>query len=129
MNNFLHSSETILDFLTLLEVEHKTSNLFNTAIWQDLNQLNLVLTNISKPDEIADAILDWCEKYPQIMDEFNETNWSQLRGDMFDEDEPEIQAAPPSNEADIIRNRDRIQKTIQDNQPNPDNTPANPPEN
>ena len=129
MNNFLHSSETILDFLTLLEVEHKTSNLFNAAIWQDLNQLNLVLTNISKPDEIADAILDWCEKYPQIMDEFNETNWSQLRGDMFDEDEPEIQAAPPSNEADIIRNRDRIQKTIQDNQPNPDNTPANPPEN
>ncbi|WP_293133564.1 hypothetical protein [Microcoleus sp. bin38.metabat.b11b12b14.051] len=128
MNNFLHSSETILDFLTLLEVEHKTSNLFNPAIWQDLNQLNLVLTNISKPDEIADAILDWCEKYPQIMDEFNETNWSQLRGDMFDEDEPEIQAAPPSNEADIIRNRDRIQKTIQDNQPNPDNTPENSPE-
>ena len=129
MNNFLHSSETILDFLTLLEVEHKTSNLFNPAIWQDLNQLNLVLNNISKPDEIASAILDWCEKYPQIMDEFNDTDWSQLRGDMFDEDEPEIQAAPPSNEADIIRNRDRIQKTIQDNQPNPDNTPANPAEN
>ena len=129
MNNFLHSSETILDFLTLMEVEQKTSNLFNAAIWQDLNQLDLALNNIRKPDEIASAILDWCEKYPQIMDEFNETNWSQLRGDMFDEDKPEIQAAPPSNEADIIRNRDRIQKTIQDNQPNPDNTPANPPEN
>ena len=129
MNDFSDAAKTILNFLTLLEIEQKTSNLFNAAIWQDLNQLNLDLNNISKPNKIALAILDWCEKYPPIKQKLKNTDWPKLRGDMFDEDAPEIQAAPPSNEADIIRNRDRIQKTIQDNQPNPDNTPANPPEN
>ena len=128
MNDFPHSAATILDFLTLLEVEQKTSNLFNAAIWQDLNQLNLALNDISQPDEIADAILDWCEKYPAIKQEFNQNNWSQIRGDMVDEDEPEIKAAPPSNEADIIRNRYKIQKIIQENQQPQDNTPENSPE-
>ena len=43
MNDFSNASKTILDFLTLLEVEqaNPTSNLFDAAIWQDLNQLNL----------------------------------------------------------------------------------------
>lgn len=95
MNDFPHSAATILDFLTLLEIEQKTSNLFNAAIWQDLNQLNLALNDISQPDEMADAILDWCEKYPAINQEFNQKNWPQFRGDVVDEDEPEIKVAPP----------------------------------
>ena len=128
MNDFPHSAATILDFLTLLEIEQKTSNLFNAAIWQDLYQLNLALNDISQPDEIADAILDWCEKYPAINQEFNQKNWPKVRCDMVDEDEPEIKAAPPSNEADIIRNRDRIKKIIQENQQPQDNTPENSPE-
>jgi len=128
MNEFPYSATTILDFLTLLEVEQKTSNLFNAAIWQDLNQLNLDLNDISQPDEIADAILDWCEKYQAINEEFNQKDWSKIRGDIVDEDAPEIQAAPPSNEADIIRNRDKVQKIIQENQQPQDNTPENTPE-
>jgi hypothetical protein len=128
MNEFPHSATTILDFLTLLEVEQKTSNLFNSAIWQDLNQLNLDLNDISQPDEIADAILDWCEKHQAINEEFNQKDWSTLRGDIVDEDEPEIKAAPPSNQADIIRNRDKVQKIIQENQQPQDNTPENTPE-
>lgn len=128
MNDFPHSATTILDFLTLLEVEQKTSNLFNAAIWQDLNQLNLDLNDISQPDEIADAILDWCEKYPAINEEFNQKDWSKLRCDVVGEDAPEIQAAPPSNQADIIRNRDKIKKIIQENQQPQDNTPENSPE-
>ncbi len=128
MNDFPHSATTILDFLTLLEVEQKTSNLFNPAIWQDLNQLNLDLNDISQPDEIADAILDWCEKHQAINEEFNQKDWSTLRGDIVGEDELEIKAAPPSNEADIIRNRDKVQKIIQENQQPQDNTPENSPE-
>ncbi|MEO9126844.1 MAG: hypothetical protein ABI262_19500 [Microcoleus sp.] len=128
MNDFSHGDTTIIDFLTLLEVEQKTSNLFNAAIWQDLNQLNLDLNDISQPDEIADAILDWCEKHQAINEEFNQKDWSTLRGDIVGEDEPEIQAAPPSNQADIIRNRDKIQKIIQENQQPQDNTPENSPE-
>jgi len=128
MNDFPHSATTILDFLTLLEVEQKTSNLFNPAIWQDLNQLNLDLNDISQPDEIADAILDWCEKHQAINEEFNQKDWSTLRGDIVGEDELEIKAAPPSNEADIIRNRDKVQKIIQENQQPQDNTPENTPE-
>ena len=128
MNEFPHSAATILDFLTLLEVERKTSNLFNAAIWQYLNQLNLALNDISQPDEMADAILDWCEKYPAINQEFNQKDWSKLRCDMVGEDEPEIKAAPPSNQADLIRNRDKIQKIIQENPQPQDNTPENSPE-
>lgn len=128
MNEFPHSAATILDFLTLLEIEQKTSNLFNAAIWEDLNQLNLALNDISQPDEMADAILDWCEKYPAINQEFNQKHWSKLRCDMFNEEEPEIKAAPPSNQADIIRNRDKLQKIIQQNQQPEDNTPPNSPE-
>ncbi|MEG4320147.1 MULTISPECIES: hypothetical protein [unclassified Microcoleus] len=128
MNDYSNAATTILDFLTLLEIEQKTSNLFNATIWQDLNQLNLALHDISKPNKIALAILDGCEKYPAINQKLQETDWPKLRCDMFDEDEPEIQAAPPSNEADIIRNRDKIQKIIQENQQPQDNTPENTPE-
>jgi len=128
MNDFSDAAKTILDFLTLLEIEQKTSNLFNAAIWQDLNQLNLALNNISKPNKIAIAILDWCEKYPPIKQKLKNTDWPKLRCDMFDEDAPEIKAAPPSNQADIIRNRDKVQKIIQENQQPQDNTPENSPE-
>jgi len=51
-----------------------------------------------------------------------------VRGDIVGEDEPEIQAAPPSNQADIIRNRDKVQKIIQENQQPQDNTPENSPQ-
>jgi len=128
MNDFSDAAKTILNFLTLLEIEQKNSNLFNAAIWQDLNQLNLDLNNLSKPNKIAIAILDWCEKYPAINQKLKNTDWPKLRCDMFDEDAPEIKAAPPSNEADIIRNRDKVQKIIQENQQPQDNTPENSPE-
>lgn len=128
MNDVSHAAKTILNFLTLLEVEQKTSNLFNAAIWQDLNQLNLDLNNISKPNKIGLAILDWCEKYPPIKQKLKDTDSSKVRGDIVGEDEPEIKAAPPSNQADIIRNRDKVQKIIQENQQPQDNTPENSPE-
>lgn len=128
MNDVSKAAKTILNFLTLLEIEQKNSNLFNAAIWQDLNQLNLDLNNISKPNKIALAILDWCEKYPPIKQKLKDTDSSKVRGDIVGEDEPEIQAAPPSNQADIIRNRDKVQKIIQENQQPQDNTPENSPQ-
>ena len=129
MNDFSNASKTILDFLTLLEVEqaNPTSNLFDAAIWQDLNQLNLAFNKITKPNKIALAILDWCEKYPEIDRLFKSEDWSKLRCDMVGDDDIDIPLPSLDSEAEIIRNRDRIQKVIQDNQqpPNQD-LPSNP---
>lgn len=128
MNDLSHASTTILDFLTLLEVEQQakeTSNLFNAAIWQDLNQLNLDLNEIAKPNKIALAILDWCEKYPEIDQLLKSKDWSKLRCDMVDEDDRDIPLAPTQDEAEIIRNRDRIQKVIQENQQPPNQDSPN----
>lgn len=129
MNDISNASTTILDFLTLLEVEQakkETSELFNAAIWQDLNQLNLELNTINKPNKIALAILDWCEKYPEI--DLALKTVSKVRGDIVGDDDIDIPLPAPDGDAEIIRNRDRIQKVIQDNQqpPNqdlPNNTP------
>lgn len=129
MNDISNASTTILDFLTLLEVEQakkETSELFNAAIWQDLNQLNLELNTINKPNKIALAILDWCEKYPEI--DLALKTVSKVRGDMVGDDDIDIPLPAQNNEGEVIRNRDRIQKVIQDNQqpPNqdlPNNTP------
>jgi len=130
MNDFSNASKTILDFLTLLEVEqaNPTSDLFNTEIWQDLNQLNLAFYKITKPNKIALAILDWCEKYPEIYQILKNEDWSRVRCDMVDDDDLDIPITAQNNEGEIIRNRDRIQKVIQENQepPNQDlsnNTP------
>ena len=129
MNDFSNASKTILDFLTLLEVEQANpiSNIFNAAIWQDLNQLNLNLNAISIPNKIAIAILDWCEKYPEIDRLFKNEDWSKFRCDMVGDDDIDIPLPSLDSEAEIIRNRDRIQKVIQDNQqpPNQD-LPSNP---
>ncbi len=121
MNDFSAASTTILDFLTLLEVEQakETSELFNTAIWQDLNQLNLDLNVISNPKKIALAILRWCEKHTEIYQLFKSEDWSKLRGDIVGDDDLDIPITPGDNEAEIIRNRDRIQKVIQENQEPP----------
>lgn len=129
MNDFSNASTTILDFLTLLEVEQakETSDLFNAAIWQDLNQLNLNLNAISIPNKIALAILDWCEKYPEIDQLFKTEDWSKFRCDMVGEDDIDIPLALAQDEAEIIRNRDRIQKVIQENQQPPEqDSPSNP---
>lgn len=128
MSDISNASNTILDFLTLLEVEQakETSDLFNAAIWQDLNQLNLDLNAITKPNKIALEILDWCEKYPEIYQLFKSENWQKDRCDMVGE-EDDIPLPSLDSEAEIIRNRDKIQKIIQENQqpPNPD-SPTNP---
>lgn len=131
MNDLSHASTTILDFLTLLEVEQQTkekSHLFNAAIWQDLNQLNLDLNEIAKPNKIALAILDWCEKYPEIDRLLKSKNWSKLRCDMVGEDDIDIPPPDLDGEAEIIRNRDRIQKVIQENQQPPNQDSPNNPE-
>lgn len=137
MNDFSKPSQTILDFLTLLEVEQakkETSDLFNAEVWQDLNQLNLDLNAITNPNKIASKILYWCKKYKKIDQEFRTKNWSEIRDnsklrcDMVDDDDLDIPITAQNNEGEIIRNRDRIQKVIQENQepPNQDlsnNTP------
>ncbi|MDB9513753.1 hypothetical protein PN499_21380 [Kamptonema animale CS-326] len=126
MEPFFNASQTILDFLTLLEVERAKgkSELIDEKAWQDLKQLDLILQTIDKPHQIADAILDWCEKYPEINRIFNQKDWQKVRCDMVEDENSEIDPAPPSGEADIIRNRDKIQKIIQD----PDNNLASNPE-
>ncbi len=131
MNDLSHASTTILDFLTLLEVEQQAkekSHLFNAAIWQDLNQLNLDLNEIAKPNKIALAILDWCEKYPEIYRLLKDEDWQKVRCDMVGEDDIDIPLPDLDGEAEIIRNRGRIQKVIQENQQPPNQDLPNNPE-
>jgi hypothetical protein len=131
MNDFSNASQTIFAFLRLLKFEEdkKTSPLFNNAaILQDLNQLNLDLNEISHPNEIALAILGLCEKNPEIERLLISSKlWSKFRSCMVDEDDGDIPLLPTQGEAEIIRNRDRIQKIIQENQRQPDpDLPKNP---
>ncbi|MDF0551640.1 hypothetical protein [Kamptonema sp. UHCC 0994] len=128
MEPLFDSPKKILDFLTLLQTEQakENSDLLDATTWQDLTQLDRALDDVNTPDKIAKEILRWCNKYPKIKDALNTSNWQKLRCDMVDEDHPDIPSAPPDNEADIIRNRDKIQKIIRDNE---NNNSQNNPEN
>jgi len=131
MNDFSNASQTIFDFLRLLNFEQdkEKSPLFNNAaVLQDLNQLNLDLNEISHPNKIALAILALCEKNPEIDRLLISSKlWSRLRSNMVDEDDGDMPLVPTQDEAEIIRNRDRIQKIIQGNQRQPDQDfPKNP---
>lgn len=113
MEPFFNASQTILDFLTLLEVERTKgkSELIDENGWQDLQQLDRVLETMDRPHEIANAILDWCEKYPEINRVFNQENWSIVRGDMVKKGK-KIPVVPPITEAEIVNNKSKIREEI-----------------
>ncbi|MGA9380556.1 MAG: hypothetical protein WBV73_17470 [Phormidium sp.] len=124
METFFESSQIVLDFKTLLKVEQakENSDLFDTTVWQDLTKLDRVLDTVSKPPEIADVILDWCEQNPQIEQLFKNTDWAKVRCDMDDECETDDQPNQDNPPIDILENKYEIQRIIRDNQPN---NPAN----
>lgn len=124
MENFFESSQIVLDFCTFLKVEQakENSDLFDATVWQDLTKLNRVLDTVSKPPEIADVILDWCEQNPQIEQLFKNTDWAKVRCDMDDECETDDQPNQDNPPIDILENKYEIQRIIRDNQPN---NPAN----
>jgi len=111
------------DFLAWLTNEVKMAE-------DGVDDINILLQRNfpSQPfDKIALEILDWCEKYPEIYQLFKSENWQKVRCDMVGEDDIDIPPAPAHNEAEIIRNRDRIQKIIQENQEQPEqDLPSNP---
>lgn len=120
------STQTILDFLTLLKREqaNQNSEIFDSATWQNLTQLDLTLDTLDNPIQIADAILDWCEQHPQINYLLNHTDWTQLRIDLDDETKGEITPPSPTNEANVVYNKSEIQRIIKSKQPaNPPNNP------
>ncbi|MBD1936777.1 hypothetical protein [Microcoleus sp. FACHB-68] len=119
MQPLFDSPKKILDFLTLLETEAKENrDLFDANDWQDLTQLDQALNAADTPDKIAKEIIIWCNRHPKIKNALNTNNWEKRRCDMVDPANPDIPSAPPHSEADIIRNRDKIQRIIQDNQGN-----------
>jgi len=126
MEAYFESSETVLDFLTLLKVESvkENSDLFDGTVWQDLTQLDRDLENVNKSPDIADAILSWCDKYPKINDLLNNTNWIKVRCDMDDETKETIPPISPTGELEIVENKYEIQRIIKSKQPTP--PPNNP---
>ena len=124
METFFESSQIVLDFKTLLKVEQakENSDLFDATVWQALTKLDQLLDTVSKPPEIADIILDWCEEYPNINQVFKNTDWAKVRCDMDDECETDDQANTDNPPVDILENKYEIQRIIKDNQPN---NPAN----
>ncbi len=124
METFFESSQTVLDFLTLLQVEQgkKNSDLFDARVWQDLTKLDKILETVNTTPEIANAILDWCEQHSQINQRFNQTNWSQLRIDLDDEMIGKIPSPSPTTDAEVVYNKSEIQRIIKSQQPlNPQN--------
>lgn len=108
------SAQTVLDFLTLLQIEknQENSDIFDAATWQELTQLSATLDTLSESTAIAEAILDWCEKHPQIEQVLNQTDWSKVRGDMDDETNGVISGAKPEHEGDVVENKYQIQRII-----------------
>jgi len=130
MENYFDYPKKILDFLTLLQTEQakENSDLFNATIWQDLTRLSGVLDTVNQPNEIGNAILDWCDEHPKIMEALNQTDWGKLRGDVDDESDGVIPESNPSNEGDRVHNTYEIVQEIKSiiNAKQNENTPNDP---
>jgi hypothetical protein len=114
--------QTLLDFVTLLRQARTTPNpeLFgkNQAYLKELRES---LATVEDDEyEIATLILDWQEKYPQIQAVFNQTNWVQVRCDMFEPGDKPPEKDPKADR-DRVLNLSLIQSEI-DNTLN--NTPS-----
>ncbi len=111
--------QTLLDFVTLLRQARTTPNpeLFGKN-QEYLKELRESLATADDDDyEIATLILEWQEKYPQIQTVFNQTNWVQVRCDMFEPGE-EPPPKDPKADRDRVLNLSLIQSEI-DNTLNP----------
>lgn len=98
---------TIKDFTKLLA---EKLSLFPPEARKNLPQLDKTLAALpdSEASLVADAILDWCEKYPQIQKELNK-----VRADIGD-DEEDIDENDPTWQALIIENITLLRQKIQD---------------
>jgi hypothetical protein len=116
--------QTLLDFVTLLRQARTTPNpeLFGKN-QEYLKELRESLATVEDDEyEIARLILAWQKKYPQIQTVFNQTNWVQVRCDMFEpgEEPPE---KDPKADRDRVLNLSLIQSEI-DNTLNPPPSPG-----
>jgi hypothetical protein len=76
------SDQAVYDFLTFLD--NFNPKLLSDEVKTGLKQLqNELKTLPKKSTKIALAIQKWCKKYPEIDQFFNNTNWQEVRCDMF----------------------------------------------
>ncbi len=108
--------QTLLDFVTLLRQEQTTPDpeLFGKK-QEYLKELRESLATVDDDDyEIARLILDWQDKYHKIKTVFNQTNWVQVRCDIFEPgEEPPLK--DPKADRDRVLNLSLIQSEIDKN--------------
>jgi hypothetical protein len=125
------SDQTVYDFLTFLD--NPNPELLSDEVKTGLKQLqNEFKTLPQKSTKIALAIQKWCKKYPEIDRVFKNTNWQQVRCDMFKEGE---EVPPPDITLEVERVTNKmiiaIDKINRENEssdrpnPNEDNGPQN----
>lgn len=95
--------ETLIDFVTLLQQERKnpTGELFGQNGEYLIPLRDRLATVGDDENELADIILDWAERYPEIQARLNGTDWIQVRCDML-----EAGKEPPPK--DPTADRDRV---------------------
>lgn len=100
MNN---SEQTVYDFLTFLD--NPNPELLSDEVKPGLKQLQDELKTLPpKSTKIALAILNWCEKYPEIDQFFKKTDWQQVRCDMIAEGE-EVPSPDITLEVERVTNK------------------------
>ena len=93
------SDQTVYDFLTFLD--NPNPKLLSNEVKTGLKEFKDELKTLpQKSTIIANAILDWCEQYPEIDRVFKNTDWQQVRCDMFKEGE---EVPPPDPILDVER--------------------------
>ncbi|MFP4009447.1 MAG: hypothetical protein ACLFV6_15810 [Spirulinaceae cyanobacterium] len=108
------SEQIIQDFLTLLQREKdKTeTSILTPTEWEALADLEQELNRIEDdPESLAEAILDWCEKYPNISESLNNEDWAAVRAGMKKEGQKVPQTLASENISKIT-NKSIVQETI-----------------
>ena len=106
------SEQVIQDFLTLLqrEKDNTETSILTPTEWEALADLEQELNRIADdPESLAEAILDWCDKYPNISESLNNEDWPAVRAGMKKEGQKVPQTLASEN-IDKIANKSTVQE-------------------
>lgn len=109
------SEQTIQDFLTLLQREKDTAetSILTPTQWEALADLKQQFNSIDDdPESLAEAILDWCEKYPNIVASLDGENWSEVRASMIKKGQKVPQTLASENVSKVA-NKSIVQEAIE----------------
>lgn len=108
------SEQTIQDFLTLLqrEKDNTETSILTPTQWEALADLEQQLNSIEDdPESLAEAILDWCDQYPKIVESLDGEDWSEVRASMREKGQKVPQPLASENISKVA-NKSIVQEDI-----------------